>query len=480
MPWTEQSPGHWQRPLGENERFIKWIGDQAIPTGREHWSVTIVGTFTLEGSPQKSPEWDGARLARRAWIYLRFRHPSIAAIGSKDGDFLEYVVPRDTAAAEAWAAETFFVVGESQHASASDLISTLRPSAYATCYFLPHIGQVVLHTSHWRTDGYGGLHLLDAYFAAVADAAARAPGEPLPPFGDEPARLTLPIEEVLRLPDEPTPSILAAADALALAARSLVPGSVGLPVRDTGSPGTMQPGGTRLLRSTIPADATRKIMQACTEHGMGWLAAVHASLATVNFTAAASTVTEHHNRRHYTSTIRLGLRPYLPEEYGGPASAASLYTGGYFVKVEPTASWLNNARFYDGLYKKGATLEFLQARRHYATMALQGLQRAAAAAVAPSRSEVDISSVGDAGSIVRAVHSRPGEEGGGGVRVEVKELCLGVECLQRESYLFVWLFRDQLELSLAYNEAFYEEPFMEGVLARVAVVLQAELGVIDV
>lgn len=54
------------------------------------------------------------------------------------------------------------------------------------------------------------------------------------------------------------------------------------------------------------------------------------------------------------------------------------------------------------------------------------------------------------------------------------------ECLQRESYRFAWLFRDQLELSLAYNETFYEEAFMEGVLARVTVSLQAGLGVIDV
>ena len=47
MPWSKASPGHYQRPIGENEKFIKAIGDRAHAAGREHWSITSKGSFKL-------------------------------------------------------------------------------------------------------------------------------------------------------------------------------------------------------------------------------------------------------------------------------------------------------------------------------------------------------------------------------------------------------------------------------------------------
>lgn len=35
MPWTEVAPGKIQRPIGENETFIKLVGDSARPLHRE-------------------------------------------------------------------------------------------------------------------------------------------------------------------------------------------------------------------------------------------------------------------------------------------------------------------------------------------------------------------------------------------------------------------------------------------------------------
>ncbi|ROV88453.1 hypothetical protein VSDG_09249 [Cytospora chrysosperma] len=57
---------------------------------------------------------------------------------------------------------------------------------------VPHAQQIVLHTAHWRTNGIGALQLLDTFKAL----ASSADPDTLPQ-AEEPAYLTLSIEEVL-------------------------------------------------------------------------------------------------------------------------------------------------------------------------------------------------------------------------------------------------------------------------------------------
>ncbi|KAI0469721.1 hypothetical protein GGR56DRAFT_686843 [Xylariaceae sp. FL0804] len=347
------------RLIGANERMIKWIRD-------------FVVTFSVPGS--LVPDSELSERVQRAWINLRFAHPSIAL--TAEADTLDYTIPDPTQLGE-WLIETFNVISDPD-ISASNLVAGLKP--------LPYV--FILHTAHWRTDGYGALQLLDAFFKAFAlgrDPIAIS-------WGSEPARLAPSIEEVLRLPTEPTPEIKA-------------------------------PGGTRGVPWTFSRSTTVSILEACEAYGLKPLSAVHASLAMVNFKHQSTTEAVSVSRAgYYTSTIRLNLRPYLKWPFNTPAYASAL----------KGTAW-QDAAAYPG---------FLSARRDYAETAFGIMVRNGANGTV--RSEVDISSVGNVDDLVVPVRGPDAGNEGQGLDLTVEEVSLGVECLAKETYLFFWIFRGKI------------------------------------
>ena len=495
--------------------MIKWFGDRSHPIGREHWSVTAIGSFALLPDAGATTEGRGSLLLplttlRKAWMLLRFQHPSIAATASENT--VDYIVPNTTALTQ-WAGETMNVVS-SPGVTANDLVATLRPSPYMVGFFLPHTQQFVLHTAHWRTDGYGILHLLNAFFDALASVLRAGPDmDPAAAlaWGSEHARLAPAVEELLGIPGTPTPAIHAAA-AECLATTALAAGSVGLPWQRVAP----QPGGTRGVRRSLAEPATKSVLAACKARGLRLRAAVHASLAAANFLAAEkkspatalkepSVRSPQEDQQHqltvggsacyYTSTIRFSLRPYIPVLSDGSSEhAAGLYTGGYFAKVSGGQTWQDHSSQYEAIYAAGLSSQFLLARRQYAVEALSRFQAVTAGANAgarqPPRSEIDISTVDDAEELVapaRRITPNVYQEGGepsdgdgktdGEGVLEVRDVCLGVECLAQETYLFFWTFRGQIEFHLVYNEAFYEATYMAEILRVVERVLLRELHV---
>jgi hypothetical protein len=468
--------------------MIKWIGDRSHSTGREHWSITAIGSFALRADAGGITELSPTTL-RKAWMLLRFQHPSIAATANEDT--VEYAVP-DTTALLQWADETMNIVSNPE-VTANNLVATLKPSPFIVGFFLPHTQQFVLHAAHWRTDGYGILHLLNAFFDGLASVLSTSPdADPAAAlaWGDEHARLAPAVEELLEIPATPTPAIRAAA-AESLATTALAAGSVGLPWQR----GAQQPGGTRGVRRSLAEPATKAVLAACEARGLRLRAAVHASLAAANLLGAEEDQqqlqpTERGDASYYTSTMRFSLRPYIPGlSDGSPQHAAGLYTGGYFARVSSGQTWQEHAAQYEALYAAGLSSEFLLARRQYAVEALDRFQTAVAGARPPPRSEVDISTVDDAEELVTParrianVYQEGGEQGdndgrtdGKGV-LEVRDVCLGVECLAQETYLFFWTFRGRIEFHLVYNEAFYEAADMAEIVAVVERVLLKELHV---
>ena len=451
MSWSEISPGWHQRPLGENEQFIKLIGDRAHPAGREQWSVTATGKFKACDN-RTGGEWSD--ILREAWKLLRFEHPSIAS--TVTGDVLEYVTPTESSLAE-WLKETFFVV-EGPSISADDLISSLKPSPFVTVHFLPHRWEIVVHTAHWRTDGYGAFQLLNAFFTAVASVVDSVPTQLS--WGEESTRLVPSVETALDLPVASTAQIETVARQY-LATGAYLPGTVGIAYRGDL---TTRPGGTRSVRLQVPKTTTAAIAAACQTHGVDLFSAVHAALAAVNFAKAPANTRD----KHYTSTIRLSLRQHLPEPYNSPALASGLYTGGYLFKVAPTNSWTENAKQYQAEYERGVTKEFLESRRQYAILGLEALRRGMPP---PPVSNVDISIVEAADKLVNPIlETKSGP-------IEILELSLGVETLNRQTYLFSWMFRGHLEFNLWYNEAYYDVAMAAEVLETLRDILVKELQV---
>lgn len=453
MPWLEVSTGHYQRPIGENEKFIKAVGDRAHSSDREHWSITCSVSFVLRGSRSSEEDTLSVQL-RSGWKALRFEHPSIASTAEKET--LDYLVP-DNDSLQKWAEETFFI--HDAKMTTDNLIASFKPHPSFTAHYLPGSSQIVLHTAHWRTDGLGALQILNAFFEEWSKVTEIDPAEL--PWGQEVERLVPSVEEVLSLPVIATPEIEAAAEQY-ISTLAYAKGAVGLSYK--GDESTL-PSGTRSARLRLSETDTKVISEACKSRGIGILSAVHASVAAITYVGAS----ESSKNKHYSSTIRLSLRPHLPKPYSSARSASGLYTGGYFCKVPASQSWKKNSEQYDDEYRRGVTIDFLRARRQYA-LRVQDLQRKAPApAEGPPPSEIDISSVDDAELLVNPIHRS------GNGSIHIVDVSVGVETLTRQMYCFVWTFRGQLDFNLVYNEAYYDADFAEELLGKLKEVLQREL-----
>ena len=90
-----------------------------------------------------------------------------------------------------------------------DVIANLMPRRFATLYYLRKHASIIVNQSHWRTDGIGAFHLLNAFFKAVLESLREETREL--PWGEESARLVPSIEEALGLPRTLSPMIERAA-----------------------------------------------------------------------------------------------------------------------------------------------------------------------------------------------------------------------------------------------------------------------------
>ncbi|OKL58417.1 hypothetical protein UA08_05980 [Talaromyces atroroseus] len=460
MSWQKTSFNRYQRPLGENERLIKFIGDRAHPAGREQWSVSATAIFKPSDN-RLATEWAATTL-RDAWKLMRFQHPSIATAPTVGSENLEYAVPSEKDL-ESWGDETFIVAGEDT--CAEDVIARIKPSPFMTLYFVPHCWEVLLHTSHWRTDGYGAFQLVNAFFDAVK-AVIDNDGLPELSWGEEVARLVPSVESALNLSETATPETIVSARKYA-STQLYMKDSVGI---SYSGDMTTRPGGTRTARMQLSKETTEALQRASDERNIDLFSAVHAALAIVNFeNADAAFAAKTNDEMQYASTIRLSLRPHLISPHtNNPSVAAGVYTGGYIIKVAGKDSFDEIARQYQHEYKHGASPEFLQSRRQFAAMAVEGLQKGLPLPNPPP-SNIDISFVTDTDAMVTSVYeTRSGP-------LEVLRVGLGVETLTRQPLLFLWIFRGQLDLSLVYNEAYQDEEMASKILKDVVVALKNSL-----
>ncbi|KAI0467875.1 hypothetical protein F4859DRAFT_492937 [Xylaria cf. heliscus] len=449
MKWHEtDQKGVFSRPIGENEAFIKLLGDAGLPLNREHWAINSTASIVPTGSMVST---DLTSHFRRAWEHLRFQHPSLAAESAPDNKNFIYTVPADGNALDAWVSQTFSVATDAH--SSADIIVTFQPTPYAKLVYIPRSGELIGHTSHWRSDGIGVILLLDALLS-IASGPLPLADPALLPWGSEVERLTPSIEDAAAVPKESTPELKERSVA-AVGTFSHTAGAVGISFIGAAD---MLPGGTRSAASVFDQMTTEKIVAACKEKGISVTAAVHASVAGANYALA----NEEDRNKHYTSTIRFALRPYLPEPYSTPAYAASLYTTGWMKRVESGSSWTERLDQYQSEYRKGITRDFLDSHRDYAAQLgdmIRNLSSQSGGGDPPS--DVDISSIGVAEKLIRQSYGTP--EAG----FDVTAVSVGVEILSRQAVTFVWTFRGQLNLSAVYNESFHSADQMDRFISDV-------------
>ena len=240
-----------------------------------------------------------------------------------------------------------------------------------------------------------------------------------------------------------------------------VPGSIGIPYRGTKD---SVPASTCSARLHFTEDETDFVVQSCKRRDIPVTAAVHASVAAVNYLMAADADKE----KHYTSTMRFNFRPYLPSPYSGPTYASGLYTTGWMKALPASISWNEMARSYREEYRQGLSTQYVSAHREYA-LRVVNLMRDAPADGEPL-SDVDISNFG----VVERLIDR--EKGSAEWGLQITGVSIGLEILSRQGVCFVWTFRDRLCLNLVYNETFHEKEQMEKFANVVKENLLQELG----
>ncbi|CRG84063.1 hypothetical protein PISL3812_01403 [Talaromyces islandicus] len=451
MPWSPVNNQQYERAVGENETFIKIVGDAGLPFNREHWALHASAAITPLGALAQE---DLARVLRDAWKVMRFHHPTIAAYIVDEIRYV-YDVPNSDAL-EKWASETFTVT---ENKTADEVIASITTTLgpYATMTYLPRTGEVLFRSQHWRTDGVGVFILIDEFLALVAqsppvDASSL-------PWGEETVRLAPPIEEAAETPVNPSEEDKRIGQQCVATFGHAV-GAIGIVSR---APVDTRPGGTRTARLYLTEEETKTVVQACKNKQVSVTSAVHASVAAANYAMAAP---EDRNK-HYTSTIRYSFRRFLPNPYSSRQYASTIFTTGWLFPVSADSSWIERARAYHYEYQKGLSPAFISAHREYA-IGLCNLLRSLPAG-APSPTDVDISSIGVIEKYVARERGTP-ERG-----IRIGQASLGLDMVNRQCVCFLYTFRDQLSLGLVYNEAFYEKASMDSFVEIVKDSLLREL-----
>jgi hypothetical protein len=452
MPSYSPSPTNpirYTRPLGENETYIKLIGDSTHSLGRSYWSINSWATLHPTGK-LSNPSVLQQQL-RKAWAHLRFQQPSIAAYVAENDEDLVYDIP-GAEKLEKWMTESFMIDEEAERVG--EVMRRARLPKYWTLTFLPRSNEVLCHTAHWRSDGIGAIQLFDALFALLATPDLCDPKTLA--WGEEVERLAPSIETIANIPKfEDIGPDQRRVGKNYLRTFELMRDAVGIPY--LGSSKTL-PTETVSQNLSFSARETQEIVKKCKDRDISVTAALHASIAATKW----SSCSQEREKQHYTSTARFSFKPYVPAPYNSSAYAACLLTTGWLTIVQPTESWEEHARLYTSVYRNGLSKDFLDAYRVYAGGLCEVMRNppiAGEGATPPS--EVDVSSIGKLSQYVQVSYGSPD------YGVSVLDIGVGTELLSRQAVIYIWTFREQLTLSITYNSAFHNaeqmKDFVEGV-----------------
>ena len=492
MTWTEVSPGRWKRPFDTLEKFYRAIAAGGIQSGREHWTISIAVRFRLD-----SFTGDIEEALRHAWKTMRFDHPQIAAVA--DRDMYVYEVPT-AATLNSWLADTFIVAPSTT--TVEDLYATFKPSSLASLHYLPHTSQILLHSSHWRLDGLGAMHLLNQLFEAVIKPRS------IIQFGSEPENLSPSLDEATGVSaSRTTPDVEDTATKLLIEFVGNLP-SIGVPMRANIVDG---PGATRRSEIDFDPKLTSELLSVCKSRGFSITTATHAAIVNVtqqlederertgptnqtektndrklsdDSTASATSATPAPSK--YTSLMIFDFRRHLPAPYNNTAAhPISVYHTGLPISVTSPSSFSTTAAHLNESYKRsfGAADAFAVVAAY--VRKLEAVVTSAPPPGTPPPTQPALSSLGIVDHILRNEYVNDDASAATAVastaaassRVSITGFWLGVEMLTPGLMMHVWTQAGRLKVSACYNESLHEVEMVEGFLGRVKAAMLMELGV---
>ncbi|KAH7002455.1 hypothetical protein EDB80DRAFT_720606 [Ilyonectria destructans] len=234
--WKYTASGLWERDIDEVELFYSSIAKLTKDAGAGCFPVTAcvnIQASVLDDVTNQEANDRIESAIRKAWITLRYEHPSLASWTDYDEEndkWTKFYSPlpspdRDTVGGQQQRLASTLVTIETDMTGIEWLndepllferstLFILRPSA-TNAEGNGHLQRtLLLRCPHEITDGIGILHLLQQLLAHAAKAYALDDAYMMPVFGNEARNLSPPLRTAASLPQTPTAEQLSYFDAI--------------------------------------------------------------------------------------------------------------------------------------------------------------------------------------------------------------------------------------------------------------------------
>lgn len=450
--WTETRPGHWERHVDHIEDYFVTVADLTRPVGGDHFSTSFGAQIKFQ--PDKAlGEIESA--LKQAWAALRFDLPQLASI-VEDRRMIYETLPDDLTMQE-WLSCTV-VINTSSNSSA-ELFPRLHQSPkQAMLHYLPKSSEVVIHTAHWRLDGYGATLLLSQLLQHVVELPTSTIT-----FGSEPTRLYPSHFVLLKAPENPPESSQKITDQSIFDYVTHLP-SIQIP-SVTGATPKLVPA-THRQEITLNQQQTADLIASAKARGVSLTVVAHAAM--IRATKAMNPDITLDESAKYACICPVSIRDLLPTPYDGPAYAASVAMTGVPIGFMSTTFNKDIDRLQD-LYrnelKHPGRIEGLRAFQNKMT---ESLKQPPVVDI-PTPTHPTLNSLGLIERYLK--QSYQGKDG----EVKVDKFWVGTGVVDHTVWVYIWTWKEQLTISATYNTGMYDDHTIEDFLRQFLEVLTQKL-----
>ncbi|KAH7239366.1 hypothetical protein BKA59DRAFT_276674 [Fusarium tricinctum] len=498
--WHQAKPGLWQRHIDELEQFYSTMVTLYEGSGRMFFGITGHVSLSVENTdnlPLEKAELEVDKALKKAWLALRYAHPTLASQVTHDTETNQWVKTYKELQVEAekdeWLQKTLIHISNGQ--SGNEWANSDPPAPKIPTMFIMNLPSkqgndgshtvhrdLVFRSPHDIIDGIGTLMMLNNFITLAAEAYEKGDTYDLPVLdGTETVNLSPPYRIAAEIPESLSQAQLDRLDQMAAqksaAASDPKVEILALPFRH----GAELPGRHQRVALTLPKKETLQLLDSCKKAGATPTHVFHAAAAIVMRDLQARPAET--KRVRYINYILRNERSNCMDPYSSTRHPAAVYhsVSGQSLVVDmdltPTTEHTHKEEFLSILDTiKDFYLTVKQDKEFYilapvmfsqATPALPSSPRPPPVPAPNAHPSVSISSMGRTDAIVaprtKAFSARDpwvtGEELGNG---------LG---------LFLGTFEAELCLSAAYNDAWHTEGDVRGYLERCKEVVVLGLGI---
>lgn len=462
--WKLSADGAWRKELGGLEKVYRFQSTTSRVKGREHWGLYSSCKVTCSGSLAH-----GITAALRdAWKALRIEFPALGlVIDGYDSVYRPANKVRNEKyhngdSLEQWAQETFSI---EHKRTVEDIIAQYPLNDLPTLFWLPQSLELMILISHWRSDGLGSVMLLNRLLELLVEPSEISRSQ-CDHVDTELAKISPSLEDAAGTPLVPTPKILETASKTSKLFREKAIKSVGIPFKgDT----TTSPGNTAIEAIVYTPESSEALFEACKARKITVSAAIHTALAQTVFE-----LTSVENATEYATIMSVNMRPYVQKPYNTSEHACRTYVTSIIPTVQRGASFNESTASLTQLFKNWYSTEFSQALREV----YQGASRALLSPPPKLAGQPPSPPSGILHSNLGVVDRFLGAQFGHGA-IQVSRFRFGVSMMTRQMLLYPWSFRGELNLSINYNDAFYDasspRQVLEGIQRRLEMELEIKL-----